>query len=186
MKNSRELTAYLARIAESAEWGEPGSDGAAVAVPRKLYRVSEIAAHMGLTRQTLHNYATIGLITEERRTDGGQRLFDESVFGRLAVIQRLKRTHRLHEIRRLLDEGVPAQPAATARAAEAGGRRMLERSQDIAATAHLTDDLPQKHISPAFGPQKREADPGTDVVAGEPHEAPPPDCRKENTADEEI
>jgi DNA-binding transcriptional MerR regulator len=186
MKNSRELTAYLARIAESAEWGEPGSDGAAVAVPRKLYRVSEIAAHMGLTRQTLHNYATIGLITEERRTDGGQRLFDESVFGRLAVIQRLKRTHRLHEIRRMLDVDEFPQPAATARAAEAGGRSMLERSQDIAAIAHLTDDLPQMHISPALGPREREAAPGPDVAAGAPHEASPPDCRKENAADEQT
>jgi DNA-binding transcriptional MerR regulator len=111
MKNSRELNAYLSRIAQSAGWDEPGGDGAAVAVPRKLYRVSEIATHMGLTRQTLHNYATIGLITEERRTDGGQRLFDESVFERLALIQRLKRTHRLHEIRRMLDVAAPEMGA---------------------------------------------------------------------------
>jgi len=71
--------------------------------PPKLYRVSEIAHHLDVTRQTVHNYATIGLITEETRTPGGQRLFHESVFGRLHEIQRLKRTHRLHEIRRILD-----------------------------------------------------------------------------------
>lgn len=71
--------------------------------PRKLYRVSEIAQHLGLTRQTLHNYATIGLITEEARTPGGQRLFDESIFPRLNLIRQMKHTHRLHEIRRLLD-----------------------------------------------------------------------------------
>jgi DNA-binding transcriptional MerR regulator len=72
--------------------------------PQRLYRVSEIAEHLGITRQTIHNYATIGLITEEDRTPGGQRLFDESVFDRLFLIQRLKPMHRLSEIRRLLAE----------------------------------------------------------------------------------
>ena len=75
--------------------------------PKKLYRISEIAEHIGLTRQTIHNYATIGLITEEMRTPGGQRLFDESVFSRLGLIRRLKSTHRLREIRRLLEERAP-------------------------------------------------------------------------------
>ncbi len=72
--------------------------------PQKLFRVSEIADHVGVTRQTIHNYATIGLITEERQTPGGQRLYDESVFPVLARIQRLKARHRLAEIRRLLEE----------------------------------------------------------------------------------
>ena len=83
--------------------GEGGTEPA-LQLPKKLYRVSEIAEHVGLTRQTLHNYATIGLITEEVQTPGGQRLFDESVFSRLGLIQRLKPTHRLQEIRRLLEE----------------------------------------------------------------------------------
>jgi len=77
--------------------------GVLLSIPRKLYRVSEIAHHLDITRQTVHNYATIGLITEEQRTPGGQRLFDESVFSRLAEIQRLKLTHRLNEIRRIFE-----------------------------------------------------------------------------------
>jgi DNA-binding transcriptional MerR regulator len=86
-----------------------------------LYRVSEIAEHVGLTRQTLHNYATIGLITEEAQTPGGQRLFDESVFSRLGLIQRLKPTHRLQEIRRLLEERAsPKGPTAGADALRPG------------------------------------------------------------------
>jgi len=99
------------RIAEYLRQIEPAADGyaaaaapaATLAIPAKLYRVSEIAQHLGLTRQTVHNYATIGLITEESQTPGGQRLFDESVFGRLVVIRRLKRTHRLSDIRRMLE-----------------------------------------------------------------------------------
>jgi len=89
---------YLRRVHDaerSRDWG--------ISVPAKLYRVSEIASHFHLTRQTVHNYATIGLITERRRTPGGQRLFDESVFHRLHRICRLKDRYRLHEIRRMLD-----------------------------------------------------------------------------------
>jgi len=71
--------------------------------PRRLYRASEIAAYFGVSRQTIHNYTTMGLITEEDRTEGNHRLYDESVFGALARIQRLKATHRLQDIRRVLE-----------------------------------------------------------------------------------
>jgi DNA-binding transcriptional MerR regulator len=93
--------------------------------PRKLYRVSEIAECAGVTRQTIHNYATIGLIVEEERTPGGQRLYDESVFATLGRIQRLKATHRLTEIRRILERqpgaGPAAAPVETAAFLAAGG-----------------------------------------------------------------
>jgi hypothetical protein len=101
---ARRIEAYLRQI-EPADSAALHAD--ALRLPAKRYRVSEIAAHLGLTRQTVHNYATIGLITEDTRTPGGQRLFDESVFPRLLAIQQLKRTHRLSEIRRLLDRGLP-------------------------------------------------------------------------------
>lgn len=108
------MAEYLRRV-HAAErdrtFGDPFS------IPPKLYRASEVAHHFDLTRQTVHNYATIGLIRERRRTPGGQRLFDESVFRRLHRIQRLKRRYRLHEIRRLLeaeDAVGPAGPSAHA------------------------------------------------------------------------
>ena len=110
------INEYLRRVHDaerSRDWG--------VSVPAKLYRVSEIASHFHLTRQTVHNYATIGLITERRRTPGGQRLFDESVFHRLHRIHRLKDRYRLHEIRRLLDSsdaGASDAPAAAGTAVE--------------------------------------------------------------------
>lgn len=181
MKNSLELNAYLAHVAASAGWDEPGTDGAAVAAPRKLYRVSEIAAHLGLTRQTLHNYATIGLITEERRTDGGQRLFDESVFERLALIQRLKRTHRLHEIRRMLDSGEPQEARGPfSSAPSAGGRSMLARSQDLVALSHLADAAPPQPDNPATSLREGEVAEGPDVAVRETHEDAP--THRENKA----
>ncbi len=71
--------------------------------PRKLYRVSEIVRHTGVSRQTLHNYTQMGLITEEERTPAGHRLYPESVFGRLARIDRLKKHKTLKQVRQLLE-----------------------------------------------------------------------------------
>ncbi|MCX5674533.1 MAG: MerR family transcriptional regulator [Planctomycetota bacterium] len=176
MKRRGKLDVYLSRIGDLGNLGASGHDGAAVPLPRKLYRVSEIADHLGVTRQTLHNYAVIGLITEERRTDGGQRLFDESVFTRLAIIQRLKRSHRLHEIRRMMEEGAAgrgsgieaAEPLSSRSREVAGGRELapafaaqrtsLERMQELAAAAHLSDEIETAAARP---------------VAGLPHKSPP-------------
>ena len=140
---------------------------------------------MGLTRQTLHNYATIGLITEERRTDGGQRLFDESVFERLALIQRLKRTHRLHEIRRMLDVGEPAVSALSP-ARSAGARSMLERSQDLVSLSHLADNPPHTTDTSATSlPRKAEVARNSEVVSGAPHEQSPLHRERKTSTDEQ-
>ncbi len=58
--------------------------------PRKLWKIGEVAAHTQLSRQTIHNYTILGLITEEDRTESGHRLYGEAVFAHLAAIERLK------------------------------------------------------------------------------------------------
>ncbi len=58
--------------------------------PPKLYRMGEVVEHTGFSRQTIHNYTTMGLLRERRWTPGGHRLYDESVFERLARIAELK------------------------------------------------------------------------------------------------
>jgi len=70
--------------------------------PRKLYRIGEITQYTGLSRQTVHNYTTMGLICESQWTPGGHRLYDESVFERLALIEDLKRTRTLRQINAML------------------------------------------------------------------------------------
>ena len=70
--------------------------------PRKLYRIGEVTQHTGLSRQTVHNYTTMGLICESEWTAGGHRLYDESVFERLAIIEELKRTRTLRQINAML------------------------------------------------------------------------------------
>ena len=69
-------------------------------IPQKLYRIGEVVEYTGLSRQTVHNYTIMGLITETRRSTGGHRLYDESVFSRLDVIEELKRQRKtMREIR---------------------------------------------------------------------------------------
>jgi len=56
-----------------------------------------------VSRQTIHNYTTMGLLQEFKWTDGGHRLYDVSVFRRLDVILELRaRRVPLERIRRRL------------------------------------------------------------------------------------
>ncbi len=80
----------------------PGSASSTKAIPPKLYRIGEVVDYSGLSRQTIHNYTTMGLIHESRWTRGGHRLYDESVFTRLDHIERLKHSQKsMREIRQL-------------------------------------------------------------------------------------
>ena len=71
--------------------------------PVKQYRIGEVVRFSGFSRQTVHNYTIMGLISEQERTDGGHRLYSESVFDTLARIEGLKQTKTLREIRMILD-----------------------------------------------------------------------------------
>jgi DNA-binding transcriptional MerR regulator len=71
-------------------------------IPAKLYRIGELVSYTPFSRQTIHNYTIMGLIREAKWTDGGHRLYDESVFEQLSKIIQLKRTKTLSEIRQIL------------------------------------------------------------------------------------
>jgi len=71
-------------------------------IPAKLYRIGELVSYTPFSRQTIHNYTIMGLIREAKWTEGGHRLYDESVFERLSEIIRLRKTKTLSEIREAL------------------------------------------------------------------------------------
>ncbi len=71
-------------------------------IPTKLYRIGEVVRFTPFSRQTIHNYTAMGLIHEADWTDGGHRLYDESVFQRLAKIMELRKNKTLAEIKRIL------------------------------------------------------------------------------------
>lgn len=77
--------------------------GKTITVPPKLYRIGEIVQHTGLSRQTIHNYTTLGLLHEADWTPGGHRLYDEGVFHRLGRIAELKRGRTMEQIKAILD-----------------------------------------------------------------------------------
>ena len=70
--------------------------------PRKLYKIGEVMEFSGLSRQTIHNYTHMKLISESERTPSGHRLYAEDVFEQLRRIDELKKTKTLKEIRRIL------------------------------------------------------------------------------------
>lgn len=80
-------------------------------VPAKLYRIGELVRYTPFSRQTIHNYTIMGLIREAEWTQGGHRLYDESVFERLSRILALKKTKTLWQIRRILNEEEAASRA---------------------------------------------------------------------------
>ncbi len=73
-----------------------------IKVPAKLYRIGDIIRYTPFSRQTIHNYTTMGLIREAQWTEGGHRLYDESVFQQLSQILEMKKTKSLFEIRKIL------------------------------------------------------------------------------------
>ncbi len=73
--------------------------------PRKLYKIGEVMQYSGLSRQTIHNYTMLGLITEQTRTRSEHRLYGEAVFYRLQRIQELKKRMSLKEVRDVLARG---------------------------------------------------------------------------------
>ena len=75
-----------------------------IQVPAKLFRIGELVRHTPFSRQTIHNYTIMGLIKESEWSEGGHRLYDESVFSRLSHILKLKETKTLSEIRSILLE----------------------------------------------------------------------------------
>ncbi len=77
---------------------------AMLGVPARLYRIGDIVRYTPFSRQTIHNYTTMGLIKEAEWTQGGHRLYDESVFVKLSQIMELKKTKSLFEIRKILSK----------------------------------------------------------------------------------
>jgi len=56
-----------------------------------LLKMKDIVRETGLSRQVIHNYTLLGLISEKARTAAGHRLYDPGVVSRLNEVQRLQR-----------------------------------------------------------------------------------------------
>ena len=94
--------------------GRDGSTGGPAAAPTgrqrppKLYRIGEVVDYSGVSRQTIHNYATMGLIRESRWT--GRR---PQVVRRVCL--RTAGPHRRDEGRQQVASGYPRSLCASGR-----------------------------------------------------------------------
>ena len=106
-------------------------------IPKKLFKIGEVMRYSELSRQTIHNYTMLGLITEEERTDSGHRLYDETVFAQLERIKKLRKSQTLKEIRVILDqerdhEGEKEIAPDVSRGGEHQGPALLQGSCGVA------------------------------------------------------
>jgi len=97
-------------------------------IPAKLYRIGDLVSYTPFSRQTIHNYTIMGLIREARWTEGGHRLYDESVFQRLSRIIQLKRTKTLAEIRQILSREEIAARASINGKEKSSGNPSIENN----------------------------------------------------------
>jgi len=106
----------------------PETNNETLKIPAKLYRIGELVDYTPFSRQTIHNYTIMGLIREAKWTEGGHRLYDESVFDRLSEIIRLRKTKTLSEIRETLRKkyGRDSQIKKT------DGKGRIEHESDVA------------------------------------------------------
>jgi DNA-binding transcriptional MerR regulator len=81
-----------------------GNSNTMLRVPVKLYRIGDLVRYTPFSRQTIHNYTTMGLIRETEWTQGGHRLYDQTVFGRLSRIMKLRKTKTLFEIQEIISK----------------------------------------------------------------------------------
>ena len=100
-------------------------------IPVKLYRIGELVNYTPFSRQTIHNYTIMGLIRETKWTEGGHRLYDESVFERLSEIMQLKKTKTLIEIRQILGKKQTTTKASTEHTSSAAGKETSQGPESV-------------------------------------------------------
>lgn len=101
--------------------------------------ISEVARRAGLRSSTLRYYEQIGILPRPHRASG-QRRYDETVLGRLAVIERARQTgFTLDEIKQLFF-GFRDEVAASDRWRRLADKKLVELDelrQRVAAMQHV-------------------------------------------------
>jgi MerR family transcriptional regulator, copper efflux regulator len=121
--------------------------------PTTLLQIGEVAERVGLSLRTVRYYEEQGLLTPERRTTGGFRLFSVAQVDRLLVIKQMKSLgFTVQEMRALLDardilrdtgSGTEARTAARAELA-AYATRAAERLEQLRSKLRDAEGLAER------------------------------------------
>ena len=99
---------------------------------RRLLRIQEVAATLGLTPRTIRYYEELGLLTPAARSEGDYRLYDDDDVERLRFIKDLRDEagFSLAEISQLLED----------EAARSRNRVRFRATSDVAERRAILDD----------------------------------------------
>jgi MerR family transcriptional regulator, repressor of the yfmOP operon len=102
------------------------------AADRRLLRIQEVAATLGLTSRTIRYYEEIGLLTPAARSEGDYRLYDDDDVERLRFIKDLRDEagFSLAEISQLVED----------EAARSRNRVRFRATHDVAERRAILDD----------------------------------------------
>jgi DNA-binding transcriptional MerR regulator len=96
-----------------------------------LHQIGEVAQRVGLSLRTVRYYEEVGLISPERRSEGGFRLYTEENISRLLTIMQMKPLgFSVEEMRELLDaRDALRSPRSQASERQRAAERLLEFAQ---------------------------------------------------------
>jgi DNA-binding transcriptional MerR regulator len=119
-----------------------------------MHQIGKVAERVGLSLRTVRYYEEMGLVTPEKRTDGGFRLYTEANIERLLMIKQMKplgfsvqETRELLEVRdvlRSLDRDDPKRRPAADKLSDfvrATEKRCQKMRKHLAAGEELAKQL---------------------------------------------
>jgi DNA-binding transcriptional MerR regulator len=120
----------------------------------RLLQIGEVAEQTGLSLRTVRYYEQMGLITPERRSDGGFRLYSSVQVTRLRLIKRMKPLgFHIDQMRELLEardtlHAVDSAPAARdaaahllAEYAQSANQRVRDLREQLTHAQDFSDQL---------------------------------------------
>lgn len=116
----------------------------ASAITTRLLQIGEVAEEIGLSLRTVRYYEQMGLITPERRSDGGFRLYSPIQVERLRLIKRMKPLgFHIDQMRELLQaRDVLHDPASAPADRAAAGELLAKYARSASQRAHdLEEEL---------------------------------------------
>jgi DNA-binding transcriptional MerR regulator len=110
-----------------------------------MHQIGEVAERVDLSLRTVRYYEEVGLISPERRTDGGFRLYTEANIERLLTIKQMKPLgFSLEEMRELLEARDALRSSG---AAEPRRREAVEKLAEFAQLAEKRVSKMRQHLA---------------------------------------